>query len=345
MKFKNIQIPLILAFFIFFASSSVRAAEKYQGEELRDFDIGPVQFKEWEKGPNGEALLHGQFIGGDLDTKNYTLTLPKSNEECFLFARDGDWYRKVDRDTFLKKCKKEYWLVIFTKNTNIIRHASQFETPLTLQSSFAQDEEKLPSVKLVAYWERMRIEALSVYKISGDQVYWASIYNSSPPSSKDSELANKYKVLFQGIIDIRVKLKQETDQQKLSLLEQERLKLSSEADEITVSINDKELLTVILLDDKTYAFKKFQRSDGGWSIIGANGTLILNEKTVIHVPEAKEEKRFVLKDFVRMRVKPVTQEYFRKYANKKSWAVFYDSETKNILRIIEVVPELQQVIK
>ncbi len=106
--------------------------------------------------------------------------LPKDLEHAF-YETSGDWNEEISRPAFLKKIKKDFWLITYLtpsdKNSErIICSAHQIKNWDSLRANFAQDkEDAMKTVDTLAFWLSLRLKTVIFTAGKGETFQWASL--------------------------------------------------------------------------------------------------------------------------------------------------------------------------
>ncbi|MDP3954402.1 MAG: hypothetical protein Q8Q06_03220 [bacterium] len=130
-------------------------------------------------------ILTGQFASPTMILYNrleFKITPVTKNEQNIFFETDGDWAREISRKRFLKKSKKDFWLITYLtiNQENIICQAYQFKTWEALRGTYSQEAKF--ATDTFEFWKNTRIKSVHFYQVdevrdsdgevSGHRVYW-----------------------------------------------------------------------------------------------------------------------------------------------------------------------------
>ena len=172
--------------------------------------ILPVQFVDRNK---DGTVLSGQF-SSSLFVQHIDFKLLPDQKGDF-FSMDGNWEEKISRRSFLKKFKKDYWLVGYLPDRgNLICEAHQMKNWGFLYANFAQDSTSVvKSVDSISFWRKLKIKPLYFYSVKDDKAYWLffepTVGSVAPEEVQsvikldDGTIARKYlKIPNDGYVDV-----------------------------------------------------------------------------------------------------------------------------------------------
>jgi len=189
--------------------------------------ILPVQFLEKNEDKNGSIRLSAVFTNSFIVERIDFLLLAekKTENNPSFFEQSKNWEEEIDRKTFLKKFKKDYWLTTYLSGReNILVAAHQFQNWQALKSSYASHLNQFrKSVNDIEFWRDIRTKILYFYEIKEDKAYWLflqPIDRTEPFLESDRQVIslshnwtiNKrttsnplqdYRVLEQGVLEIQ----------------------------------------------------------------------------------------------------------------------------------------------
>lgn len=113
--------------------------------------------------------------------------LPRKLKRGF-FEMNGDWEVEISRRVFLKKFKKDFWLVSYVIDQNkdkLICEVSQFKVWQALNASFADSDNPARSLDSLAYWLDMGSKEVYFYNIKSDKAYWVFAVEADTISPND----------------------------------------------------------------------------------------------------------------------------------------------------------------
>ncbi|MDP3731347.1 MAG: hypothetical protein Q8R34_02530 [bacterium] len=229
--------------------------------------ILPVRFLDKKDDREGNTYLSGIFAS------NYVLErtefiLPAHQKEYAFFEHNKEWEEQIDRKTFLKKYKKDFWLVTYFKagTDNVIVNAHQFKQWESIKQSYASHPDQLRrSADHPDFWQDMRIKPAFFYAFDGDKAYWVfleTINNTEPYSESDHQiltLANnstaRKRILGHSGFDVRILDQGMLFIQKNTVFHRQELENSKARKMLTFTLTDARLRLRPLLIDREYFVK------------------------------------------------------------------------------------------
>jgi len=174
-------------FLIFLLINQSVAPRSPDAIDLNKFDFDPNSPQFW----NSMRVMPVKFLdktdnylsavfASDYVLKNITFVLPPKLEkeqghQAVFFQQGKGWEEQIDRKTFLKKFKRDYWLTTYvtTEGENIIIDAHQFKNWQALKTSYASHpDHPRRSVNSPEFWEDIRKTLGVFYDVKGDKAYW-----------------------------------------------------------------------------------------------------------------------------------------------------------------------------
>lgn len=164
--------------------------------------IMPVEFVDYRDNnltahfASGASVVHA----GQLE-----FNLPEKLKDAF-FRSDKEWGEEISRKEFLKKYKKDYWLVTYvTENKkDTLCQAYQFKNWGSIYASFGHDlDTRAKFIDTPAYWHNMKTNLIAFHNLTANKAYWLFL-----APLKDSVLQDKKPILTEdgrrisGIIKI-----------------------------------------------------------------------------------------------------------------------------------------------
>lgn len=150
---------------------------------LEQSSIMPVQFVSYEN-----EILTALFVSKIMSEKmEFHLA---SVLEHGLFETNGEWEEEISRKTFLKKIKKDYWMVVYKKagEKNVLCGAHQFKNLESLRINYGQASDNLlKTVDTIAYWRTMKVRPLAFYAVEEERGCWLFLTVTDEPLSKENE--------------------------------------------------------------------------------------------------------------------------------------------------------------
>lgn len=130
-------------------------------------NLSQIPIKFLRKSTDGEFLI-GQFASPTViffKEFKFRITSEIKDERNLFFETDGNWEQEISRKTFIKKIKKDFWLVTYltVNQENIICRANQFRDWESLRISYGH-EAKL-AVDTMEFWKNMRAKFVFFYQI------------------------------------------------------------------------------------------------------------------------------------------------------------------------------------
>lgn len=156
--------------------------------------IVPVRFVDRDKKDKKEDRLIAQFESKHM-FERIEFVLPADLERAF-YNVDGKWHEEISRREFLKKFKKDFWLVIYLaakdkSENNVICQVSQIKKMGVLETSFGQDPSDISkTLDTLAFWHNIKLRKVVFYKVNSaeNKAYWFFIKpeNEWLPSDQDT---------------------------------------------------------------------------------------------------------------------------------------------------------------
>ncbi|MEK7151178.1 MAG: hypothetical protein AAB784_00485 [Patescibacteria group bacterium] len=143
----------------------------------------PVKFIE-----NKEGVLIAHFVSKSMFQQFY-FKLPQDLKSGF-FSVDGEWEEEISRKEFLKKIKKDFWMLAYRekivdqKKENIICEAHQFKNWESLAVNYGSSSSNiLKSVDTVAFWQNIRVRPVYFYghALEEDRMFWLFLNETKDP--------------------------------------------------------------------------------------------------------------------------------------------------------------------
>lgn len=157
------------------------------GQNSLDFrdnvSVIPVQFVDYNDGH-----LTAMFASKTM-VERIKFRLPSDLKNSF-FEVNGEWEEEIGQRAFLKKIKKDYWMVAYKnqEGENILCEAHQFKNLESLRATYGQSSDNLlKTVDTPAYWRAMKIKPLSFHAIEEEKGYWLFLAETSEPIPDENE--------------------------------------------------------------------------------------------------------------------------------------------------------------
>ncbi len=265
-------------FLIILLISQSVAPRSPDSADLSKFDFDPNSPQFW----NSMRVMPVKFLdktgdqlsavfASDYFLKNITFVLPPEPEkeqrlQTVFFEQGKGWEEKIDRKSFLKKFKKDYWLTTYLaiKEENIIIDAHQFKNWQALRVSYASHPDHLRrSVDSPEFWEDVRKTLGVFYDIQGDKAFWIflnPVEKNEPFVKSDYQYINllngyllerritkinrtfDFRVLEQGVLNL----------QKNTVFDKSELEIDKPRKVLNVTIFDGKLRLRPISVDKEY---------------------------------------------------------------------------------------------
>ena len=177
-------------------SPNYKIRDENTPEFWNNLRIMPIQFLEKNEDKNGRVRLSAVFASNFVvESIDFLLLAEKKNEsDPSFFEQKEDWEEQIDRKTFLKKFKRNYWITVYLEagKENVLVAAHKFQSWPALKSSYASHPNQFRrSVNDVDFWKDIRIKMLYFYEIKDNKAYWLflqSIDKTEPFSENDRQL-------------------------------------------------------------------------------------------------------------------------------------------------------------
>ena len=155
--------------------------------------IMPVRFLDKVEDKQGNTRFSGTFASDFvLEMVNFILPAGTEGKDAF-FEQSKEWEEQIDRKTFLKKFKKDFWLITYleTGQDNIIVSGHQFKEWQAVKISYASHPDQLRrSIDNPDFWREMRLRVAFFYAFNEDKAYWMfldAVNKAEPFTDSDHE--------------------------------------------------------------------------------------------------------------------------------------------------------------
>ncbi|TSC73633.1 MAG: hypothetical protein G01um101444_502 [Parcubacteria group bacterium Gr01-1014_44] len=241
----------------------------YDPESVEFWDnarVLPVRFLDRKDNENGHIQLSALFAS-NFRVERVSFVLPaknEKNEEAF-FEQIKEWEEQIDRQTFLKKFKKNFWLVTYLKAgpDNIMISGHQFKQWEAVKQSYASHPDQFRrSADDLDFWQDMRIKPAFFHAIEGDKAYWVfleTINDSEPYTESDYQtisLANnstaQKRIPGHSGLDVRILDQGMLFIQKNTVFHKQEIENTKARKMLTFTITDARFRLRPLLIDRKY---------------------------------------------------------------------------------------------
>lgn len=157
--------------------------------------IMPVQFLDKRGDKSGNTYFSAIFASS-LVLEKVDFVLPSSDKQkSVFFEQKNQWEEQIDRKTFLKKFKKDFWLTTYLKSgtDNIIISAHQFKQWQSLKISFASHPLQLRrNVDSIDFWQDIRMKVVFFHAFDDNKIYWMFL---GPIAKTEPFIESDYKLV------------------------------------------------------------------------------------------------------------------------------------------------------
>src|SRR3989338_628109 len=141
--------------------------DRDQAKFWDDLSILPVEFATFK-----DNRLTASFASPYATNMIYFWLPPDLN--LGFMGRNGAWEEELDRNSFLKRIKKEFWLVIYRKiaDENVLCEAHQFQNWQSIRATYGNVSKGPETVEGIRYWQALRMRPLYFHEITEKEAHW-----------------------------------------------------------------------------------------------------------------------------------------------------------------------------